>query len=58
MDKLSYGSQLTALRPTSTSLPDTSLPYYQARDSDGQLVHGIDFEKLKAELSSSCIPDS
>ena len=29
----------------------------EARDSDGQLVHGIDFEKLKAELSSSCIPE-
>ena len=29
----------------------------EARGSDGQLVRGIDFEKLKAELSSSCIPD-
>ena len=29
----------------------------EARDPEGQLVHGIDFEKLKAELSSSCIPD-
>ena len=29
----------------------------EARDPDGQLVRGIDFEKLKAELSSSCIPE-
>ncbi|MCK0533652.1 MULTISPECIES: site-specific DNA-methyltransferase [unclassified Anaerobiospirillum] len=29
----------------------------EARDPEGQLVRGIDFEKLKAELSSSCIPD-
>ena len=29
----------------------------EARDPEGQLVHGIDFEKLKAELSSSCIPE-
>ncbi|MCK0527362.1 site-specific DNA-methyltransferase [Anaerobiospirillum sp. NML120449] len=29
----------------------------EARDPEGQLVHGIDFEKLRAELSSSCIPD-
>ena len=29
----------------------------EARDPEGQLVRGIDFEKLKAELSSSCIPE-
>ncbi|MCK0527364.1 site-specific DNA-methyltransferase [Anaerobiospirillum sp. NML120449] len=29
----------------------------EAHDSDGQLVHGIDFDKLRSELSSSCIPE-
>ncbi|MCK0533651.1 MULTISPECIES: site-specific DNA-methyltransferase [unclassified Anaerobiospirillum] len=30
----------------------------EARDQDGQLVRGIDFEKLKIELSPECIPEN